>query len=84
MSANKEFSPQSPISTKVRILEQIDHGTYKASLRNGKIIHIHSPKSPPSNYSYQNGDLVIVELKPYDFSRGRIIMQTMSQPDQVS
>jgi len=77
MSANKEFSPQSPIVTKAKILEQIDQGTYKASLSNGKQLHIHTPNHPPSSQSYQNGELVIIELKPYDFSRGRIKMQSI-------
>ncbi|MCP4849509.1 MAG: hypothetical protein GY899_16345 [Verrucomicrobiaceae bacterium] len=80
MSANKEFSPQSPISTEAKILEQIDRKTYKAILRNGKLIHIHTPNHPPSDHSYQEGDLVIVELKPYDFSRGRINMQAIPNP----
>ena len=84
MSANKEFSPQSPISTKAKVLEQIDKGTYRASLRNGKLIHIHAPNHPPANHSYQNGDLVIVELKPYDFSRGRVNMHKMPKSQQAS
>ncbi len=83
MSANKEFSPQSPISTKAKILEQIDQVTYKASLSNGKLIHIHTAKHSPSNHSYKNGDMVGVELKPYDFSRGRINMQTIAAPEQA-
>ena len=83
MAANKEFSPQSPICTEAKILEQVDQATYKASLTNGKLIHIHTTKNPPSNHSYQSGDLVLVELKPYDFSRGRINMQTIPAPKQA-
>ena len=33
---------------------------------------------------YQNGELVIIELKPYDFSRGRIKMQSIRKPDQTA
>jgi translation initiation factor IF-1 len=78
MVTDNEFSPQSPIITKAQILERIDLTTYRASLPNGKSIHIHTANHSPSDHAFQNGDLVIVELKPYDFSRGRINMQQSS------
>lgn len=78
MAGDKQFSSQSPIITKAHILERIDLTTYRATLPNGKLIHIHTPNHPPSHHTYRNGDLVIVELKPYDFSRGRIKAQEAS------
>lgn len=75
MSANKEFSPQSPILTKAKVIAQITEKTYKASLSNGKQVHIHTAHHPTPGRTYQNGEHVIIELKPYDFSRGRIKMQ---------
>lgn len=75
MTADNGFSPQSPIPTTAQIIESIDMTTYLASLPNGKSIHVHTPKHSPSQHAFQKGDLVMVELKPYDFSRGRINMQ---------
>ncbi len=72
MSTIKEFSPESPIETQAEIIEHIARGVYKATLPNGKLIHVHTPANIAQEKCYQNGELVQIELKPYDFSRGRI------------
>ncbi|MED5585573.1 MAG: hypothetical protein VYB61_04400 [Verrucomicrobiota bacterium] len=72
MSRTKEFSPQSPIETKAEINEHIGRGIYKATLPNGKLIHVHTPANTVQDQPYRKGELVLLELNPYDFSRGRI------------
>ena len=72
MSTIKEFSPESPIETQAEIIEHLGRGAYKATLPNGKIVHVHTPAETAREKTYQNGELVQIELKPYDFSRGRI------------
>ena len=72
MSKIKEFSPESPIETQAKILENLGRGVYKATLPNGKLVHVHTPADIAQEKTYQNGELVQIELKPYDFSRGRI------------
>lgn len=64
--------PEAPITTCAKILESLDHRTYRAELPNGKTVHAHIPKRATPNSTLRPGDQVTLELNPYDFSRARI------------
>jgi len=61
------------IELKGRVLQDMSHGTYKVELENKHEILAH-PCGKMRKYSIKimPGDLVSVELSPYDLSRGRI------------
>lgn len=61
------------IELKGRVLQDMSHGTYKVELENNHQILAH-PCGKMRKYSIKimPGDLVTVELSPYDLSRGRI------------
>ena len=61
------------IELKGRVLQDMSHGTYKVELENNHQILAH-PCGKMRKYSIKimPGDLVSVELSPYDLSRGRI------------
>lgn len=61
------------IELRGKVLQDMSHGTYKVELENKHHILAH-PCGKMRKYSIKimPGDLVSVELSPYDLSRGRI------------
>ena len=58
------------------ILETLPNTTFKVKLENGHIINAHISGRMRKNYiRILTGDAVVVELTPYDLSRGRIIFR---------
>ena len=63
-----------PIKTIATIREKKGNHNFTASLPNGKIIMVHTPKK--LNFLVEelsDGDLVEVEMTPFDFDKGRIM-----------
>jgi translation initiation factor IF-1 len=67
------MAKEEAIELKGRVLQDMSHGTYKVELENNHQIMAH-PCGKMRKYSIKimPGDLVSVELSPYDLSRGRI------------
>ena len=64
----------SPIVGKALITEQLTERIVRASLPNGKIIHAHLPSKIKEKPTLKIGRKILVKMNPYDFSRGRIII----------
>ena len=67
------MAKEDAIELKGKVLQDMSHGTYKVELENKHQILAH-PCGKMRKYSIKimPGDLVSVELSPYDLSRGRI------------
>jgi translation initiation factor IF-1 len=67
------MAKEEAIELKGKVLQDMSHGTYKVELENKHEILAH-PCGKMRKYSIKimPGDLVSVELSPYDLSRGRI------------
>ncbi|PIZ03776.1 MAG: translation initiation factor IF-1 [Gammaproteobacteria bacterium CG_4_10_14_0_8_um_filter_38_16] len=58
------------------IIEALPNTTFKVKLENGHIINAHISGRMRKNYiRILTGDAVMVELTPYDLSKGRIIFR---------
>ena len=61
------------IEVEGKVLEIIPGGNFKTQLSNGHIIEAHvSGKMRVNNIRIIPGDTVVIELSPYDLTRGRI------------
>ncbi len=61
------------IETEGKVLEVIPGGNFKVELTNGHIIEAHVSGKMRLNYiRISPGDKVMIELSPYDLTRGRI------------
>ena len=67
------MAKEEAIELKGKVLQDLSHGTYKVELENKHEILAH-PCGKMRKYSIKimPGDIVSVELSPYDLSRGRI------------
>jgi translation initiation factor IF-1 len=67
------MAKEEAIELKGKVLQDMSHGMYKVELENKHQILAH-PCGKMRKYSIKimPGDLVTVELSPYDLSRGRI------------
>ena len=63
-----------PIIGKATIIQQLTESIVRASLPNGKIIHAHLPMKLKEKPALTIGKCILVKMNPYDFSRGRIII----------
>lgn len=58
------------------VIETLPNTTFKVKLENGHVVNAHISGRMRKNYiRILTGDSVIVELTPYDLSRGRIIFR---------
>ena len=58
------------------IIETLPNTTFKVKLENGHVINAHISGRMRKNYiRILTGDSVMVELTPYDLTRGRIIFR---------
>lgn len=58
------------------VIETLPNTTFKVKLENGHIINAHISGRMRKNYiRILTGDAVMVELTPYDLTRGRIIFR---------
>ena len=61
------------IEVEGKVLEIIPGGNFKVELSNGHVIEAHVSGKMRMNYiRISPGDKVVVELSPYDLTRGRI------------
>ena len=61
------------IEVEGRVLEIIPGGNFKVELSNGHVIEAHVSGKMRMNYiRIAPGDKVMIELSPYDLTRGRI------------
>ena len=61
------------IEVEGKVLEVIPGGSFKVGLSNGHIIEAHISGKMRMNYiRISPGDKVMIELSPYDLTRGRI------------
>ena len=59
------------------VLESLPNATFKVKLENNHIVNAHISGRMRKNYiRILTGDIVIVEISPYDLTRGRIIYRT--------
>jgi translation initiation factor IF-1 len=67
------MTKEEAIQVQGKVVQDMSHGTYKVELENKHQILAH-PCGKMRKYSIKilPGDLVSVELSPYDLSRGRI------------
>lgn len=66
--------PDATVHTDARVMEHLNGPLYRVSLPNGKTILAHLSK-PLSDQGavFAVGDILRVELTPYDFDQGRIL-----------
>ena len=56
------------------VIDSLPNTTFKVELENGHVVNAHISGRMRKNYiRILTGDKVIVELTPYDLSRGRIV-----------
>ncbi len=56
------------------VVETLPNTTFKVKLENGHVVNAHISGRMRKNYiRILTGDKVVVELTPYDLSRGRIV-----------
>ncbi len=67
------MAKEEPIEVRGKVIQDMSHGNYKVELENNHEIMAH-PSGKMRKYSIKilPGDMVTVELSPYDLSRGRI------------
>lgn len=66
--------PDATIHTRARILAHTGPVLYRVSLPNGKIILAHlSKRLADEQAAFAVGDMLLLELTPYDFETARII-----------
>lgn len=67
------------------IVESLPNTTFKVKLENGHIINAHISGRMRKNYiRILTGDSVMVELTPYDLTKGRIIFRDAGNKKSVS
>lgn len=69
----------SPILAQAQITQLCSKNYWKAQLKNGAQIIVHPDKSL-SDLSLVMGDFVVVEMTPFDFTKGRIIQKISPLP----
>ena len=67
------MAKEDTIEVEGKVLDIIPGGKFKVELSNGHIIEAHvSGKMRVNNIRIIPGDTVVIELSPYDLTRGRI------------
>ena len=74
MPKKNSISESDKIIGKAIIIEQLTESIVRASLPNGKIIHAHLPLKFKDKKTLTIGERILVRMNPYDFSRGKIIV----------
>lgn len=64
------------------VIDTLPNTVFKVKLENGHIVLAHISGKMRKNYiRILNGDSVIVELTPYDLSKGRIVRRRLEKKD---
>ena len=68
------MAKEEPIEVKGNIWEVLPNGLFRAEVETGQIILAHiSGKLRVRSLKMVKGDAVLVEISPYDLTRGRIV-----------
>jgi len=68
------MAKEEPIQIEGKILETLPNATFKVEIEGGHIVLAHVSGKMRMHYiKILPGDTVLLELSPYDLSRGRII-----------
>jgi translation initiation factor IF-1 len=71
---NKSMSKQESIQVEGSVVETLPNASFRVKLENDHIILAHISGKMRMNYiRILPGDKVLIELSPYDLSRGRIV-----------
>ena len=66
------------------VIETLPNTTFKVKLENGHVVNAHISGRMRKNYiRILTGDEVVVELTPYDLSRGRIVYRAAGKKRQT-
>ncbi len=66
--------PDATVHAEARVTEHLNGPLYRVTLPNGKTILAHLSKPLAlAEATFREGDLLRVELTPYDFDQGRIL-----------
>jgi translation initiation factor IF-1 len=69
---------QSAITVEGEVLEALGNGNFRVKLENGHLILCHpSGKMRMNMINIMPGDEVIVEMSPYDLTKGRIVRRSL-------
>ena len=67
------MAKQESIQVEGKVLEALPNASFKVELENGHVVLAHISGKMRMNYiKILSGDKVLVELSPYDLTRGRI------------
>ena len=70
------MSKEEHIEMKGRVIDSLPNTTFKVELENGHIVTAHISGKMRKNYiRILTGDSVMVQLTPYDLSKGRIVFR---------
>ena len=68
------MAKEEPIQIEGKILETLPNATFRVEIEGGHIVLAHVSGKMRMHYiKILPGDMVLLELSPYDLSRGRII-----------
>ena len=71
------MAKEEPIRVEAVVKEALPNATFRVELENGHIVLAHVSGKMRMNFiRILPGDKVVVELSPYDLSRGRIIYRS--------
>lgn len=74
------MAKQDSIEMEGVIVESLPNTTFRVKLKNGHLINAHISGRMRKNYiRILTGDNVVVELTPYDLTRGRIIYRDVGK-----
>lgn len=70
------MSKEEHIEMKGKVIEALPNTTFKVELENGHIVTAHISGKMRKNYiRILTGDSVMVQITPYDLSKGRIVFR---------
>ena len=70
------MAKQPPIEQEGTIIEALSNAMFRVELENGHMITAHISGKMRKNYiRILTGDKVLVEISPYDLSKGRIVFR---------
>ena len=73
------MAKQQAVTANGEVTEALGNGMFKITLENGHVITCHpSGKMRMHNINILPGDKVIVDMSPYDLSKGRIVKRIIA------
>ena len=70
------MAKQAPIEQEGTIIESLSNAMFRVELENGHVVTAHISGKMRKNYiRILTGDKVLVDISPYDLSKGRIVFR---------